>query len=86
VVNPFKDVNGTDWYFDAVLWAVQNSVTGGTSANTFSPNDACTRAQIVTFLYAAQGKPAVKTESSPFSDVKDSDWFVKKHFPRLPSV
>ena len=52
--NPFADVEETDYYYQAVLWAYENGVTGGTTATTFSPKDTCTRAQIVTFLYAAQ--------------------------------
>ena len=49
--NPFADVESDKFYFDAVLWAVENGVTTGTSITTFSPNDICTRAQVVTFLY-----------------------------------
>lgn len=53
--NPFKDVKSSAYYYDAVLWAVKNNITAGTSANAFSPNDSCTRAQIVTFLYRDLG-------------------------------
>lgn len=49
--NPFKDVANDAYYADAVLWAVKNDITEGTSANTFSPDADCTRAQIVTFLW-----------------------------------
>ncbi len=77
VTNPFKDVKETDWYYTAVQWAVQNNVTGGTSANTFSPESACTRAQIVTFIWAANGRPEPLSHSNPFKDVKDSDWYCK---------
>ena len=73
---PFKDVTPADWYYKAVLWAAENSITGGTSATTFSPNDICTRAQVVTFLYAAQGRPEI-AGSPDFKDVKDGDWFAK---------
>lgn len=52
-VNPFTDVKASAYYADAVLWAVKKDVTKGTTATTFSPNDNCTRAQIVTFLYRA---------------------------------
>ena len=52
-VNPFTDVKASAYYADAVLWAVKEDVTKGTTATTFSPNDNCTRAQIVTFLYRA---------------------------------
>lgn len=51
--NPFSDVERGSFYFDAVLWAVNENITKGTSNNTFSPNEPCTRAQIVTFLYRA---------------------------------
>ncbi len=49
--NPFSDVTEADYYNDAVLWAVQNNITTGTSDEAFSPNDLCTRAQVVTFMY-----------------------------------
>ena len=52
-VNPFVDVAANAYYVDAVLWAVKNGITNGTSATTFSPDASCTRAQIVTFLYRA---------------------------------
>ena len=52
-VNPFTDMKASAYYADAVLWAVKKDVTKGTTATTFSPNDNCTRAQIVTFLYRA---------------------------------
>ena len=56
-VNGFTDVAADAFYADAVAWAVESGVTNGTSASTFSPNNGCTRAQIVTFLYRAyQGK------------------------------
>ncbi len=53
--NPFRDVADDDYYTDAVVWAVKNGVTQGTTAATFEPGEACTRAQIVTFLYRALG-------------------------------
>ena len=49
--NPFADVAADDYFAGAVAWAVENEITSGTSATTFSPDNACTRAQIVTFLY-----------------------------------
>lgn len=56
-MNGFTDVAADSFCADAVAWAVENGVTNGTSATTFSPNNGCTRAQIVTFLYRAyQGK------------------------------
>ena len=53
--NPFTDVKETDYFYSAVLWAVENGITSGTSPSTFSPKDTCTRAQVVTFLYKAVG-------------------------------
>ena len=74
--NPFTDVADDAWYAKAVLWAVENGITGGTSPTTFGPDNYCTRAQVVTFLYAAAGKPEM-TASSTFDDVADSDWYAK---------
>ena len=51
--NPFSDVAASDYFYDAVLWAVANGITNGTGANTFSPDKTCTRAEIVTFLFRA---------------------------------
>ncbi len=59
-VNPFEDVKkgeNTDWYYDAVLWAVEKGITNGTSATTFSPDDPVTRGQMATFLWRTLGKP-----------------------------
>ena len=75
--SPFTDVSTSDWYYSSVRWAVENSVTGGTSPTTFAPNEGCTRAQVVTFLWAANGKPEVLAVTSPFTDVSPSDWFFK---------
>ena len=54
--NPFTDVAEGAYYYDAVLWAVANGITGGKTATTFAPNDTCTRAQVVSFLYRYMGK------------------------------
>ena len=56
-VNPFTDVFASDYYYDAVLWAVANGITNGTNTEgtRFSPNNTCTRGQIVTFLYRELG-------------------------------
>jgi len=51
--NPFADVSGKMYYYDAVLWAVENNITSGMSATSFAPDQTCTRGQIVTFLYRA---------------------------------
>ena len=73
----FTDVPVDSWYADAVIWAVKNKITNGTSETTFSPNDSCTRAQVVMFLWNAAGKPAPKTAKNPFTDVKSTDWFYE---------
>ena len=75
--NPFTDVKKSDFYYSPVLWAVENGITSGTSATTFEPNAACTRGQIVTFLWRAAGCPTPKTSKNPFTDVKKSDYYYK---------
>jgi hypothetical protein len=75
--NPFVDVPEGSWFINPVLWAVDKGVTSGVDATHFGPDQACTRAQVVTFLYAAQGKPEPKTNGNPFVDVKESDWYYK---------
>lgn len=71
---PFTDVSAEDYFYDAVRWAVENNITTGTSAAAFSPSAACTRAQMVTFLWRAAGCPAPKSTSNPFTDVEESDY------------
>ena len=75
VVLPFVDVFPSDYFYSAVVWAVQNGVTSGTTATTFSPNAFCTRAQTVTFLWRAAGCPVPVTKTNPFTDVKQQDYF-----------
>ena len=72
--NPFTDVSTSDYYYDAVLWAVTNGVTTGTSATTFSPDAPVTRAQAVTFQWRAAGSPVVS--GSSFSDVAADAYYV----------
>ncbi len=72
--NPFTDVDKHDYYYHAVLWAVEQGVTKGTSATKFSPNEVCTRAQVVSFLYRAMGSPVVDG-TVPFTDVREKDYF-----------
>ena len=73
--NPFTDVPEGSYYEDAVIWAVDKGITGGTSATTFSPNGICTRAQAVTFLWRAAGSPAPKSSAMPFTDVKAGSYY-----------
>ena len=75
--NPFTDVSSSDYYYDAVLWAYENSVTKGTSDTAFSPAATCTRGQVVTFLYRAAGEPEPASLDNPFGDVKETDYFYK---------
>lgn len=72
---PFADVKAGSYYDDAVRWAVENGVTVGTSATTFSPNATCSRAQIVTFLWRAQKSPAAGS-ANPFDDVAGSAYYA----------
>ena len=73
--NPFTDVSESDFFYKAVLWAVEKGITNGTSANTFSPYTECNRAQVVTFLWRSQGKPEPTTTENPFSDVVVTDFY-----------
>lgn len=76
MLNFFTDVHVEDYYYDAVLWAAQEGVTGGTSDTLFAPNAGCTRAQAVTFLWRAAGSPEPKTLSS-FADVPADAYYAK---------
>ena len=71
----FSDVPSTAYYADAVSWAVQKEVTSGTSATTFSPTNTVTRAQAVTFLWRAMGRPAAGG-SNPFKDVAPDEYYT----------
>ena len=72
---PFTDVPAGSYYYDAVLWAVENDITKGTSDTTFSPNMTCTRAQIVAFLWRSEKSPAAGT-ANPFADVKSAAYYA----------
>ena len=72
---PFTDVPVGSYYYDAVLWAVGNGITKGTSDTTFSPNMTCTRAQIVAFLWRSEKSPAAGT-ANPFADVKSDAYYA----------
>ena len=74
-VMPFTDVKAGSYYYDAVLWAVEQGITKGTSDTMFSPDATCTRAQIVTFLWRSQKSPAAGT-ANPFTDVKASAYYA----------
>ena len=71
----FEDVLDGSYYYEAVLWAVENGITVGTSATTFSPELTCSRAHIVTFLWRAANSPSVKT-ANPFTDVAADAYYI----------
>ena len=77
MLNFFTDVHAEDYYYDAVLWAAQEGVTGGTSDTLFAPNAGCTRAQAVTFLWRAAGSPEPKSADLPFTDVPADAYYAK---------
>ena len=70
----FEDVSSGDYFYKAVLWALENGITTGVSDTRFAPNENCTRAQIVTFMWRYDGSP--KAIGQGFSDVKSGDWFA----------
>ena len=74
--NPFVDVKKSDYYYKAVLWAVENGITNGIDGTHFGPETACSRSQVVTFLYRAFGKPTVENTDNPFADVPGSEWYT----------
>ena len=76
MLNFFVDVKAGDYFYDAVLWAAEKGITSGTDATHFSPNAACTRAQIVTFLWRAAGSPEPKGTGS-FADVPADSYYTK---------
>ena len=73
--NPFSDVTENDFFYKAVLWAVEEGITNGTSATEFSPYTECNRAQVVTFLWRSQGSPDSAVEVN-FTDVEDGQFYT----------
>ncbi len=71
---PFKDVSKKAFYYKAMLWAIENGITNGLSETRFGPDETCTRAQIVTFLYRAAGSPG-HLEGGSFSDVPQGSYY-----------
>ena len=74
--SPFSDVSASNYYYEAVKWAQEKGITGGIGNGLFGPNQPCTRAQIVTFLWRAAGSPEPKSMSS-FSDVSTDSYYAK---------
>ena len=75
-VGGFSDVKTGDYFAEPVLWAVEKGITAGTSATTFSPNTDCSVAQILTFLWRANGSPK-SSGSNPFTDIKSGDYYAE---------
>ena len=73
----FEDVPDDAYFAPAVQWALDNSITTGTSATTFSPSATCTRGQVVTFLWRSAGCPEPDTEVCPFTDVAPGSYYEK---------
>ena len=73
----FTDVPADAYFYDAVEWAVEEGITSGTSPTTFSPNNGCTRAQMVTFLWRAAGSPEPESDYGPFRDVPKDAYYRK---------
>lgn len=71
----FKDIKTEDYFYQPVVWAVQNGITSGTTLSTFSPSDGCTRAQNAVFLWRAAGCPQPQGKPLPFTDVKAGSWY-----------
>ena len=75
IVNPFVDVKEKDYFFSAGMWAAERGITSGTDETHFSPHMNCSRAQVVTFLWRAAGKPASESEECPFTDVPEDAYY-----------
>ena len=76
-IKPFADAaDPMQYYYAPVYWAVEKGITTGTSATKFSPNAPCTRAQVVTFLWRAAGKPAPMSKENPFQDVPADQYYT----------
>ena len=72
----FPDVKSSDYFYKPVIWATEKGITTGTDGK-FNPQNVCTRAQTVTFLWRMAGKPDPKSTKNPFPDVKSTDYFYK---------
>ena len=71
--NPFTDVAESNYFYEPVLWAVEQGITTGRTETTFVPNDTCTEANILTFLWRANGEPAAETTENPFGAAVSAD-------------
>lgn len=75
--NPFVDVKEKDYFYKAVLWAVEQGITNGMDATHFGSQEKCTRGQVATFLWRSQGEPKATDRSNPFTDIKEKDYFYE---------
>ena len=73
--NPFTDVPQGEYYYDAVMWAYENGIASGLTENSFGPDEACTRAQVVIFLWRAKGEPEAENRELPFTDVEKGSYY-----------
>ena len=73
--NPFEDVLQQDYYYKAILWALESGITSGTDATHFSPLEVCTRSQVVAFLWRSFGQPENEAAENPFLDVAAGSWY-----------
>ena len=84
--NPFTDVKSTDYYYNAVLWAVQNNITSGISATQFAPNEPVSRAQMACFLYKQAGNPKL-AGYFVFTDVSEKSYYYNAvHWARQKEI
>lgn len=74
---PFSDVAYDRYYYEPVIWAVENGITNGIGSNLFGTSNFCTRAEIVTFLWRAAGQPEPTSSENPFSDVAEGRFYYK---------
>lgn len=77
IENPFTDVTEDSYYYESVLWAVENGITNGVSSTKFGVGQDCTRAQAVTFLWRANGCPEPETTTTTFTDVSKDSYYYK---------
>lgn len=75
VENPFSDIVSDSELAQSVMWAYENNITKGDTDTTFSPDDTCTRGQVVTFLWRSQGEPTPTSSENPFADVTSEDYY-----------
>ncbi len=75
--SPFRDVKPGDWFYTPVLWASERGISSGTGNGYFGVGTNCSRAQVVTFLWAAAGKPEPETQTNPFTDVAEDAYYRK---------